>query len=101
MISHQINHHNQHQQQHRNHQQNQKNNKMLKSNGTENWFCDYIELEKFYKKVDRTTCEELLGNRIDGSCLVRPYKEMVCEFLFKVFFFAKVVSINLPTAILP
>lgn len=38
-----------------------------------------IEDEFYYKKVDRWSAEEILRNRIDGSCLVRPYKEEVCK----------------------
>lgn len=34
-----------------------------------------IENEPYFRAVDRSTAEELLQDRIDGSCLVRPYKE--------------------------
>ncbi|XP_017482924.1 PREDICTED: uncharacterized protein LOC108371828 [Rhagoletis zephyria] len=35
-----------------------------------------IETESFYRLVDRATAEDILNCREDGSCLVRPFKEM-------------------------
>ena len=33
-----------------------------------------IEKVGYFRAVDRSTAEEMLAKRIDGSCLVRPYK---------------------------
>ncbi|XP_055385152.1 uncharacterized protein LOC129614527 [Condylostylus longicornis] len=35
-----------------------------------------IESEPYYRIVDRFSAEEILRSRIDGSCLVRPYRQM-------------------------
>lgn len=50
-------------------------------------FCDYeitlpsvdipFEQEPYFRLVDRETAEEILKNRVDGSFLIRPYKEKV------------------------
>lgn len=41
----------------------------------------YVELpfqqESYFRYVDRPTAEDMLRNRVDGSFLVRPYKEQV------------------------
>lgn len=39
-----------------------------------------IERELYFKAVNRDTCEQILINRVDGSCLVRPYKKLVINF---------------------
>lgn len=36
-----------------------------------------FEQEPYFRLVDRPSAEEILRNRIDGSFLVRPYKEQV------------------------
>lgn len=36
-----------------------------------------IENEPYFRAVDRAAAEEILRDRIDGSCLVRPYKQKV------------------------
>lgn len=36
-----------------------------------------IENEAYFRAVDRTAAEDILKDRIDGSCLVRPYKQKV------------------------
>lgn len=36
-----------------------------------------IENELYFRAVDRAAAEEILKDRIDGSCLVRPYKQHV------------------------
>lgn len=36
-----------------------------------------IENEAYFRAVDRAAAEEILRDRIDGSCLVRPYKQKV------------------------
>lgn len=38
-----------------------------------------IENEAYFRAVDRAAAEEILKDRIDGSCLVRPYKQKVCN----------------------
>lgn len=41
--------------------------------------CDEkpIEMQSYFKRQDRNDAEEYLRNRVDGSCLVRPFKEQV------------------------
>lgn len=36
-----------------------------------------IEREPYFRAVDRKSAEEILQNRVDGSCLIRPFKEIV------------------------
>lgn len=36
-----------------------------------------IESEPYFRAVDRSRAEEILQSRVDGSCLVRPFKENV------------------------
>lgn len=36
-----------------------------------------IENQPYFKAVDRLSGEQILQNRVDGSCLIRPYKEQV------------------------
>lgn len=45
-------------------------------------------MQSYFKNFDRNAAEEYLLNRIDGSCIVRPFKEEV-----QIFF---TVSIYLP-----
>lgn len=41
-----------------------------------------IEQESYFKAVNRETSEELLQKRVDGSCLIRPFKEIVILFKY-------------------
>jgi len=43
-----------------------------------------FEQEPFFRLVNRATAEEMLRNRVDGSFLVRPYKEQVPKSLNKL-----------------
>lgn len=36
-----------------------------------------IENAVYFRAVDRATAEDILRDRVDGSCLVRPYKQKV------------------------
>lgn len=45
-----------------------------------------IQSESYFKLVNRNESEEILSNRVDGSCLVRPFKEKVSFFIFVCFF---------------
>lgn len=40
-----------------------------------------IESEPYFRAVDRVRAEEILQSRVDGSCLLRPFKENVYRIL--------------------
>ena len=46
-----------------------------------------IEKEKFYRAIDRQACENILRNRINGSCVIRPYLGSDASTFFKLKFF--------------
>lgn len=45
-----------------------------------------IEAEPYFKAVDRPMAESILQNRVDGSCLVRPFQYNVyVKIVFDLF----------------
>lgn len=64
-------------------------NKIIRNSADETYYEEVleqevksIENESFFRAVDRRRAEEILKDRVDGSCLVRPFKEPVNNTLY-------------------